>query len=103
MDTRNSRSINRQGIQNRPVKVKQRAKVGIFKFHTRDAFKCPLFGNPEELKKTQLPTYEGVLKCCFQERKNLSPLKGSKEPSFKLIAENVAKKLKKYTKLHLFP
>lgn len=95
MDTRTSRLRNRQVVQNRPIKIKQRDKIGSFKFQRRNIFKCPLFGKPEELKKTQLPTYQDMLKCCFQERQNLAPLKGSKEPNFKDIVENVAKKIEK--------
>lgn len=62
----------------------------VSKFNSRKVFICPLFGNPQELKKSRLPTHEDVLRSCFQERYNLAPVTGSQEPKFSQIAENVA-------------
>lgn len=39
---------------------------------TRQAYECPLFGNPRDLPQNKLPSQEDVLKCCFQERYNLA-------------------------------
>ncbi|GBN13582.1 hypothetical protein AVEN_120595-1 [Araneus ventricosus] len=63
------------------------------KIATRNKFKCPIFGRPEDISQINLPTYEDMLRCCFFQRLNLVPKTRNKEPSFSRIAENVATKI----------
>ena len=35
---------------------------------TRKDFDCPFFGHPRDLPPNELPTYEDVLLCFFEER-----------------------------------
>jgi hypothetical protein len=57
-------------------------------------FYCPIFGEPRSFLQNKLPTYECVLKCCFEERYNLSLLTNNKKVSFSKVASTVAKQIK---------
>ncbi|GBN03000.1 hypothetical protein AVEN_223703-1 [Araneus ventricosus] len=63
------------------------------KISTRNKFKCPIFGSPEDISQINLPTYKDMLRSCFFERINLAPKTGNKESSFSRIVENVATKI----------
>lgn len=67
------------------------SKVSII---TRKDFECPIFGNPRDLLGNRLPTHEDVLRCCFQERFNLSCETNNKRVSFSKVAAIVANKVK---------
>ena len=58
---------------------------------TRQSHCCPLFGLPKELSGTNLPTFEDVLLCCFEESNKLSISSDSKKKiAFSTIADCVA-------------
>lgn len=60
---------------------------------TRREFECPIFGHPRDLLPNKLPTYEDVLRCCFQERYNLSLETNNKQVSFSKVSAIVANKV----------
>lgn len=64
------------------------------KVMTRSDFVCPFFGNPSDLNPNKLPTYKDVIKCCFQERLEVSLNCNNKYVSFSDVSESVAKKIK---------
>lgn len=61
---------------------------------TRQSFECPIFGHPRELLQTNLPTYEDVLRCCFEERFQLAIKLNNTKVSFSIVKNSVAKKVK---------
>ena len=54
---------------------------------------CPIFGTPNDISENVLPTYEAVMKCYLFERAQLRQ-ESNKDPSAKIIARNVAEKIK---------
>lgn len=60
----------------------------------RQAFYCPIFGEPRNFQPNKLPTYECVLRCCFEERYKLSLLKNNRNVCFSDVASTVAKQIK---------
>lgn len=60
----------------------------------RHAFVCPMFRPPRDFLPSKLPTYECVLRCCFEERFKLSIETINKCVSFSKVADIVAEKIK---------
>ena len=56
---------------------------------TRTSFQLPIFGCVSDLKFTQLPTYEGVIKAVLFRKKHLK-LQTNKDPSVTEICKNLA-------------
>lgn len=61
---------------------------------TRHAFVCPIFGPSRDFLPSKLPTYECVLRCCFEERFKLSVETSNNCVSFSKVADIVAEKIK---------
>lgn len=61
---------------------------------TRHSFKCPIFGHPRDLLQTNLPTYEDILRCCFEERFQLAIKLNNTKVSFSVVKNSVANKVK---------
>lgn len=68
------------------------SKKPLKKF-TRSEFECPLFGYPRNFFSNKLPTYEDVLRCCFEERMKLAAECNNKKVNFSVISGLVAKKV----------
>lgn len=60
----------------------------------RLAFKCPIFGTPKDFNCNKLPGYEDVIRCCQQERLNLSVECINIKVSFSDVSQTVAGKIK---------
>lgn len=67
--------------------------MDVSKKLTRKDFECPIFGPPKDLPVSKLPTYEDVLRCCFNEHYNIT-LKTNKTFSFSEVVSIVAPKVK---------
>lgn len=71
---------------------------------TRQSYKCPLFGNMEDLKENMLPTYENVMKFYEWTRFHLKIERNSrKEPSFSDIAKRVSLRIESIWKKASIP
>lgn len=60
---------------------------------TRQMTNCPVFGTPETLPCSQLPTYYDVMKYYLLIKQELKPDKSSKEPTVQEISERVATRI----------
>ncbi|GBL75381.1 hypothetical protein AVEN_194577-1 [Araneus ventricosus] len=61
---------------------------------SRQDFYCPIFGEPRSFLQNKLSTYECVIRCCFEERYNLSLVTNNKNVSFPKVASTVVKQIK---------
>lgn len=68
--------------------------TSVSKKITRHSFKCPIFGQPKDLPQTNLPTYEDVLRCCFEERFKLATKLNNSKVSFSVVKKSVSEKVK---------
>lgn len=68
--------------------------MAVCKKITLSEFNCPLFGHPKKLPVSNLPTYEDVLKCFFQEHHNLALKTNNRSVSFSQISNIVAPQVK---------
>ena len=68
--------------------------MAFFKKITRSEFKCLIFGHPIELSANKLPTYEEVLKCCFNENYKLALKSNNKPVKFSYVSNCVAQQVK---------
>ena len=57
---------------------------------TRAKTKCPVFGMPQELSDTVLPTYESVMKCYLLVKRDLKSNNNNKDPTVAEISEKLA-------------
>ncbi|GBL93674.1 hypothetical protein AVEN_25659-1 [Araneus ventricosus] len=61
---------------------------------SRQEFYCPIFGVPRGFLQNKLPTYERLLRLCFEERYNFSLMTNNKIVNFSKVASTVAKQIK---------
>ena len=60
--------------------------------NTRKYSKCPIFGDPRDFSKNQLPNYDEVMKCYLFVRNEMKSNNG-KDYSVSVIASEVAEKV----------
>jgi hypothetical protein len=64
------------------------------KVKTRTPTACPIFGFPQDLKQSSLPTYQEVMQCYLYNRNELKEIANGKDPTVGDVSEIVAANIK---------
>lgn len=75
----------------------------MYQVKTRQTTSCPVFGFPEKLSLSQLPTYNDVMKNYLFIKHELKPDKKAKEPTVHEISERLAHEVLEIWKKTLLP